>query len=313
MPSLSLLCLHTNQQQQYAGGGVTPVIVLTAHGHNLDSINNGDLDDDLKRISGLAAKHGREIWFRCLHEANNDWYSWGVYSKNGNNAQKFREAFARMSNLLTNYRTLSNVKIQLGLNNKSPNDMNRNEARPFDKYMPDRSTYDNACCSAYNWADEKNGGDRKSMSFESVFAFGYDNLAKSTDASLGLCEGSTVDGTYPESKGDWYRAAINALKSDRFSRVTQAHFFLINVKVSCACTATRTLFWCCTATSSYTLSCCAVQCDSPNNCHRTHLAGSSCQDTCTNTLLTQLLPHLTCYYHRRTNTTALTATISAAP
>eukprot|EP00953_Heterococcus_sp_UTEX-ZZ885_P034224 17739-Heterococcus_DN1.PRE.7 len=180
--------------------------------------------------------------------------------------------------------------------------MNKKEDRPFDKYMPDRSTYDNACCSAYNWADDKNGEGGQSMSFEKVFAFGYDNLAKSTDASLGLCEGSTVDGTYPESKGDWYRAAINALKSDRFSRVTQAHFFLINVK----CDGSALL-------PHGTLSCCAVQCDSPNACHLTQAAGLSCQHTCTNTLLTQLLPHLTCYYNRRTDTTALIATISAAP
>jgi Glycosyl hydrolase family 26 len=211
---------------------VTPVIVLTAHGYDLDAINRGDLDGDLDRISDLAAARDGEIWFRPLHEANNNWYSWGVYSGN-NNADKFRRAFAHMSNKLTRYGSLGNVHIQLGLNNKSPNDMNLGEARPFDKYMPERSTYDNACVSAYNWGDEKNGGEGKSMSFESVFAFGYDNLAKSTDASLGLCEGSTVDGTYPESKGDWYKAAIKALAGDRFPRATQAHFFLINVDVSC--------------------------------------------------------------------------------
>jgi hypothetical protein len=148
-----------------------------------------------------------------------------VYSGK-NNADKFRRAFAHMSNKLTRNHSLGNVHIQLGLNNKSPFDMNLKEDKPFEKYMPDRSTYDNACVSAYNWGDDKSGGYK---SFADVFTFAYNNLAEVTDASLGLCEGSTVGAG--GNKGEWYKGAINTLQS--LGRVTQAHFFLINVNVSC--------------------------------------------------------------------------------
>jgi hypothetical protein len=69
-----------------------------------------------------------EIWFRLLHEGNGDWYTYGMYSP-GNSVEKFVTAFDRMATIL---RTSGpNVHIQLGLNNKSPNDMDSREAQPF--------------------------------------------------------------------------------------------------------------------------------------------------------------------------------------
>jgi hypothetical protein len=221
-----LLSMHstvTHQQQPYITAGLKPMIVLTAHGYNLDQINGGALDGDLNRIAGLAAGKG-EIWFRPLHEANSNWYTWGIYNGN-NNADKFRQAFSRMSNMLTRNHSSGNVHVQLGLNNKSPNDMNKNVNKPFAPYMPDRGTYDHACVSAYNWGDDKSGGYKQ---FADVFIYAYNNLAEVTDAPLGLCEGSTVG--RGGNKGQWFQNAIGTLQS--LPRVTQAHWFLINVNVS---------------------------------------------------------------------------------
>jgi hypothetical protein len=94
--------------------------------------------------------------------------------------------------------------------------------------MPSRTSYDHVCVSAYNWGDDKSGGYKQ---FADVFTFAYNNMAEVTDAPLGLCEGSTVGPG--GDKGLWYNAAIDTLKS--LPRVTQAHWFLINVNVSAVC------------------------------------------------------------------------------
>jgi hypothetical protein len=91
--------------------------------------------------------------------------------------------------------------------------------------MPARTSYDHVCVSAYNWGDDKSGGYK---AFEEVFTFAYKNMAEATDAPLGLCEGSTVGPG--GDKGDWYKAALETLM--KLPRVTQAHWFLINVNVS---------------------------------------------------------------------------------
>jgi hypothetical protein len=99
------------------------------------------------------------------------------------------------------------------------------------KFMPNRTSYDHACVSAYNWGDDKSGGYK---AFEEVFTFAYNNLANVTDAPLGLCEGSTVGAG--GNKTQWYMDAVDTLKS--LPRCTQAHWFLINVNVSVSITYT---------------------------------------------------------------------------
>eukprot|EP00953_Heterococcus_sp_UTEX-ZZ885_P026330 14230-Heterococcus_DN1.PRE.2 len=74
--------------------------------------------------------------------------------------------------------------------------------------MPNRTSYDHACVSAYNWGDDKSGGYK---AFEEVFTFAYNNLANVTDAPLGLCEGSTVGAG--GNKTQWYMDAVDTLKS----------------------------------------------------------------------------------------------------
>jgi beta-mannanase len=103
------------------------MIVLTLHGYTLDDINSGKFDSNLQTIADQV-KGSEEIWFRLLHEANSDWYTYGIYSP-GNSAEKFTAAFDRMAAILRS--AGSNVHIQLGLNNKSPHDMDAQEAKPF--------------------------------------------------------------------------------------------------------------------------------------------------------------------------------------
>eukprot|EP00953_Heterococcus_sp_UTEX-ZZ885_P001250 1188-Heterococcus_DN1.PRE.2 len=85
------------------------------------------------------------------------------------------------------------------------------------KFMPNRTSYDHACVSAYNWGDDKSGGYK---AFEEVFTFAYNNLANVTDVPLGLCEGSTVGAG--GNKTQWYMDAVDTLKT--LPRVTQAHW-----------------------------------------------------------------------------------------
>jgi hypothetical protein len=119
--------LRTHTQQPYIDAGFKPMIVLTLHGYTLDDINAGTFDAALQAIALQVTGTG-EIWFRLLHEANCDWYTYGIYSPGGS-AAKFTTAFDRMATILRS--AGPNVHIQLGLNNKSPKDMDMTEALPF--------------------------------------------------------------------------------------------------------------------------------------------------------------------------------------
>jgi hypothetical protein len=119
--------LYNCTKQPLSDAGFKPMIVLTLHGYTLDDINAGLFDTALQSIA-LQVTGAGEIWFRLLHEANSDWYTYGIYSPGGSVA-KFTAAFERMATILRS--AGSNVHIQLGLNNKSPKDLDKTEAQPF--------------------------------------------------------------------------------------------------------------------------------------------------------------------------------------
>jgi len=61
-----------------ANNGSTLLITWMANGYSLDAINAGKADSYLRQYAHDVKAYGKEIWMRPLHEANGNWYDWGV-------------------------------------------------------------------------------------------------------------------------------------------------------------------------------------------------------------------------------------------
>lgn len=68
-----------------SANGSTLLVTWMANGYNLDQINAGDADAYLRQYASDVKAYGKTIWLRPLHEANANWYSWGVSTTGAGN------------------------------------------------------------------------------------------------------------------------------------------------------------------------------------------------------------------------------------
>ena len=58
--------------------GSTLVVTWMANGYNAQDLVDGKADEYIRDYAKGVKGYGEEIWLRPLHEANGDWYDWGV-------------------------------------------------------------------------------------------------------------------------------------------------------------------------------------------------------------------------------------------
>ena len=74
--------------------GSTLVITWMPNGYSARKIIYGEADPYIRHFAKGVKKYGYEIWLRPLHEANGDWYDWGVGKLGaGNTDADVAEAF----------------------------------------------------------------------------------------------------------------------------------------------------------------------------------------------------------------------------
>ena len=74
--------------------GSTLVVTWMANGYNAQDLVNGKADSYIRDYAKGVKGYGEEIWLRPLHEANGDWYDWGVGKAGaGNTDANVAEAF----------------------------------------------------------------------------------------------------------------------------------------------------------------------------------------------------------------------------
>jgi beta-mannanase len=56
----------------------TLLVTWMANGYTTPQIINGNADSYLKAYAQGVKSYGKEIWLRPFHEANGDWYDWGI-------------------------------------------------------------------------------------------------------------------------------------------------------------------------------------------------------------------------------------------
>ena len=87
-----------NATEEYANvakeNGSTLVVTWMANGYGAQDLVDGRADEYIRDYAKGVKNYGEEIWLRPLHEANGDWYDWGVGKEGaGNTDANVAEAF----------------------------------------------------------------------------------------------------------------------------------------------------------------------------------------------------------------------------
>lgn len=186
---------------------------------NLQSIANGSYDWQVAAFAQAAAKDGRTLYVRPLHEFNGDWYSWAAFR--GNNGDpgvedRFKAAFRRVVQVFRDNGAW-NVKFQWAPNNWST----RGDISQIGTFYPGDAYVDMCCFSAYNF-----GGSRW-QTFSQAFGPTYKAITSFTQKPICLGEGSAKSWDWGGDKAAWMTGAWQSLATE-FPRVTHINWFFEN-------------------------------------------------------------------------------------
>jgi len=68
-----------------AAHNATLVVTWMANGYSAQNIVDGAGDDYIRQYASDVKAYGKEVWLRPLHEANGNWYTWGVGTSGAGN------------------------------------------------------------------------------------------------------------------------------------------------------------------------------------------------------------------------------------
>lgn len=164
-----------NTTQRYAdiasSNGSTLLVTWMANGYSLDDILAGKADARIRAYASGAKKWGREIWLRPLHEANGDWYDWGIgKSGAGNTSEKCIAAWKRIVQVFRDS-AVTNVKWVW-----TTNATNNGPGTSYMGHYPGDDWVDYNSIDGYNWGSSQSWSEWQS--FQEVFAKPYALLAK---------------------------------------------------------------------------------------------------------------------------------------
>ncbi|KAG5184725.1 glycoside hydrolase superfamily [Tribonema minus] len=130
-----VLSLKWSYPKKYLDAGrkvdlVVEFVTSTPKYSPLLNITDGDFDPILTGFGTSAAKDGRDINLRLLHELNGDWYAWGALKAN-NSAAMFKAAFVHVVTVLR-ATGASNLKIQISYAAKNA----QNSPIPLKEFYP---------------------------------------------------------------------------------------------------------------------------------------------------------------------------------
>lgn len=150
--------------------GSTLLITWMANGYNLDSIITGVGDDYIRQYAHDIKAYGKEVWLRPLHEANGNWYDWGVGTKNtGNTSAKCVEAWKHIVQIFRDS-NVTNVKWMW-----TTNATNAGTGSSYMGAYPGDDWVDFNSIDGYNWGTAQSWSSWES--FETLFMPTYTLLA----------------------------------------------------------------------------------------------------------------------------------------
>ena len=161
------------QTEAYANvakeNGSTLVVTWMPNGYSAQDIVDGKTDNYIREYAKGVKSFGDEIWLRPLHEANGDWYDWGVGKLGaGNTDANVAEAFRRIVKIFRE-ENVSNVKWVW-----TTNASNQGAGTTFAGNYPGDEYVDYISIDGYNWGECRDGSNWQS--FSQVFRDSYKAL-----------------------------------------------------------------------------------------------------------------------------------------
>ena len=207
-----------NATAQYANvaknNGSTLVVTWMANGYNAQELVNGKADSYIREYAKGVKGFGDEIWLRPLHEANGDWYDWGVgKSGAGNTDANVAEAFRHIVKIFKE-EGVTNVKWVW-----TTNASNQGSGTTLTGNYPGDEYVDYISIDGYNWGKCQSWSSWQT--FSQVFKKAYNALAN-IDKPLFIAEISSSE--LGGNKAEWITDMFEHFATD-FSRVFAVMWF----------------------------------------------------------------------------------------
>ena len=207
-----------NATEEYANvaknNGSTLVVTWMANGYNAQDLVNGKADSYIRDYAKGVKGYGEEIWLRPLHEANGDWYDWGVGKAGaGNTDANVAEAFRHIVKIFRD-ENVKNVKWVW-----TTNASNQGSGTTLTGNYPGDDYVDYISIDGYNWGSSQSWS--KWQTFSQVFKKAYDALAN-IDKPLFIAEISSSE--KGGNKADWITDMFEQFRTN-FSRVFAVMWF----------------------------------------------------------------------------------------
>ena len=207
-----------NATAQYANvaknNGSTLVVTWMANGYNAQELVIGKADNYIREYAKGVKGFGDEIWLRPLHEANGDWYDWGVgKSGAGNTDANVAEAFRHIVKIFKE-EGVTNVKWVW-----TTNASNQGSGTTLTGNYPGDEYVDYISIDGYNWGKCQSWSSWQT--FSQVFKKAYNALAN-IDKPLFIAEISSSE--LGGNKAEWITDMFEHFATD-FSRVFAVMWF----------------------------------------------------------------------------------------
>lgn len=204
--------------EQYANvakdNGSTLVVTWMANGYGAQDIVKGKTDTYVREFAKGVKNYSEEIWLRPLHEANGDWYDWGVGKANAGNTD---------ANVAEAYRHIVNIFREENVNNVkwvwTTNASNHGSGTSLTGNYPGDEYVDYISIDGYNWGKSQSWSNWQT--FSQVFMKAYTALAN-INKPLFIAEISCSE--LGGSKADWITDMFEHFATD-FSRVFAVMWF----------------------------------------------------------------------------------------
>lgn len=207
-----------NATEEYANvakeNGSTLVVTWMANGYNAQELVNGKADEYIRDYAKGVKNYGEEIWLRPLHEANGDWYDWGVGKEGaGNTDANVAEAFRHIVKIFRK-ENVTNVKWVW-----TTNASNAGKGSTLTGNYPGDDYVDYISIDGYNWGKCQSWSSWQT--FSQVFKKAYNALAN-IDKPLFIAEISSSE--LGGNKAEWITDMFEHFATD-FSRVFAVMWF----------------------------------------------------------------------------------------
>ena len=194
--------------------GSTLVVTWMANGYGAQDLVDGKADEYIRDYAKGVKNYGEEIWLRPLHEANGDWYDWGVGKEGaGNTDANVAEAFRHIVKIFRE-ENVENVKWVW-----TTNASNAGKGSTLTGNYPGDEYVDYISIDGYNWGQCQSWSSWQT--FSQVFKKAYNALAN-IDKPLFIAEISSSE--LGGNKAEWITDMFDHFATD-FSRVFAVMWF----------------------------------------------------------------------------------------